>query len=132
MGVDFIIIFENLSGKKKKEIEKEFESLKGFNDWACFSFEKKKYVSWLCAPRYFWPEDHPEIWESLRKFLVRVRNFLGGGKIYLGNDVIDYCTPSDTPKRWKFHFPFLVEEEWLKEPKDPDLVKIKELEKVHW
>lgn len=71
----------------------------------------------------------------MRKFLVRVREFLGGGEIYLGNDVINLMTPEDATEDREFFLPMAVPEEWLLEPdakSQPELARIQELEGLIW
>ena len=135
MGVNFVIIFENRAGRSEEEINRTFGTGCIPNEWVCFSYEGGSYVSWCVTPRYFYPEDDPERWEALRKFLVRVREFLGGGEIYLGNDVINLMTPEDATEDREFFLPMAVPEEWLLEPdakSQPELARIQELEGLIW
>lgn len=88
-------------------------SRRGPTRWRCFSYEGRSYASWLDPPRYFPPEEHPERWEALRRYLVRAREFLGGGTIYAGQDFLHASTPEDATEREPFFLPPRVPDEWL-------------------
>jgi len=87
MGIHFVIIVENRAGRSQEEIDREFGvmeceiegKLYRYSRWECFEWEGKKYCTWVTSPRFFLPEEEPRMWEALRKYLVRVRDFLGGG-----------------------------------------------------
>jgi len=137
MGIDFIVIMENRAKRSQEAISREFgvdtfttPKGKTYVDprWRCFSYQGKDYVTWTFPPRYFDIKANPEEWEALRKYLVRVRTFLGNGQVYLGNDVVWAPYPSDDRP---FALPLPLSEEVLAEPDPethPELANIKELE----
>jgi hypothetical protein len=88
-------------------------SRRGPTRWRGFSYEGSPYASWLDAPRYFPAEEHPERWEALRKYLVRAREFLGGRRIYVGQDLLYAPTPEDATERERFFLPPRLPDEWV-------------------
>jgi len=135
-----VVIIENKAGRSQEEVDKELGVIKyeaggklnRHLRWKCFEWNSKKYCSWMNPPRYFLPEEDPRMWEALRKYLVRVREFLGGEEIYLGNDVVYVSSPEDTFPDEEFVLPPSLDEEYLEEPKDPKLKEVKELEGLIW
>jgi hypothetical protein len=144
MGINFVIIIENHSQRSQEEVDEalgvqHFTLRDGSSDevwskWECFTHEGHSYASWIFTPRYFNPDDDARWWEGLRKYLVRVREFFGGGAVFLGNDVVCFKTPDDA-----FHQPFFLplqlDEELLAEPdleEHPELRDVKELEVMAW
>jgi len=140
LGVRFVIIIENKAKRSQEEIDKEFGVIEyeiegnpyRCSRWKCFEWEGKKYCTWITSPHFFSPEEDPKMWEALRKYLVKVRNFLGGGKVYLGNDIVYVSSPEDTFPGEGFFLPPPLDEECLKEPRDPKLKEVKELEGLIW
>lgn len=106
--------------------------------WLLFDFEGKSFASWQFTPRYFVHEEAEEEWEGLRKHLVNVRQFLGGGEVMVSNDVLQPNLPSEDDEEdeyCRFHLPWGLEEELLAEPdyeKHRELKDIKELEGLIW
>lgn len=134
MGMNFVVIIENLSGRTEEEINSTVGHQRFEREWACFDYEGQSYASWLCTPRYFQPEEHPELWEAVRKYLVRARHFLGGGSVCLGNDVVCYKLPEDVI-RGEFFLPLRVPEEWFLEPdltSHRELANVEELRGLSW
>ncbi len=118
----------SLGGRTEEEINGALALLWDWSGWECFSHEGRAYASWFCAPRYFQPEEHPEQWQAIRKYLVRVRAFLGGGAVYVGNDLLSPPTPEEGEP---FFLPLRVPDAWLAEPdlhSRPELAQVKELE----
>jgi len=134
---------ENLLNRRQEEINKEF----GVNEigeelcpeWRLFTYKGKGYAEWQSPPRFFviQEEGEKERWEALRKYLVRVKGFLGGD-ILMSNDVCWYGLPREDEKdgeRAGYYLPGKVWEEELAPPdykKYPKLKKIKELEGLTW
>lgn len=137
MGIDFVIIVENRIGRTQREVNAAFgvhrhklpsgkEEI--WPEWECFTWEGKSYASWVFTPRYFDPEIGNPKWEALRKYLVRVREFFGGGEIHLSNDAVCLHAPDEGEEFW---LPLPLEEKFLAEPdlkKFPELAEVKELE----
>lgn len=113
MGMRFVVILENPAGRTEEQINLTLSSRRGPTRWRGFSYDGRSYASWLDAPRYFPPEGHPEQWEALRRYLVRAREFLGGGRIYVGQDLLYAPTPEDATEREPFFLPPRVPDEWL-------------------
>jgi len=140
LGIRFVIIIENKAERSQEEVDKEFGVIEyevegkpyRYPRWKCFEWENKKYCTWITSPRFFLPEEDPRMWEALRKHLVKVRDFLGGGKVYLGNDVVWISSPEETFPDEEFFLPPSLDEEYLKEPSDPKLKEVKELEGLIW
>lgn len=135
MGVFFVVILENRAGCTEEAINLAFGVRRIPKAWTCFSYEGRSYASWHGAPRYFAREEDPERWEALRKYLLRARECLGGGAVYVGNDVIHPPTPEDATDRWPFFLPLRVPDEWLAEPdvvSHPELAEIQELAGLTW
>jgi hypothetical protein len=159
MGVRLVVIIENVKKVSQEEINKAFgvhvfeynESKDVIPTWELFEWEEKIYATWNFPPRVFEGMDElflledplSEVdkdikmkWESLRKYLARVRQFLGNGKVYIGNDFVYFSHP-DIAKRFKEEFilPPEIPEELLKEPdynKYPELRDVKELQNLTW
>ena len=140
MGVNFVIVIANVTQKTQEEINKEFGVVdirdeKSVPQWLLFDFKGKSYASWQFTPRYFVPEEDEKEWEGLRKRLVRVRQFLGGGEVMVSNDVLQRRLPpedqDEEDEYYRFHLPWRLEEELLAQPdykEHPELKDIKELE----
>lgn len=134
MGLNFVIIFDNPKNLTPEEIASAVALRPGEREWSCFSYRDAFYASWVWAPRYFSPDEHPDLWEALRKYIVRVRQFLGGSAVYLGNDLLS----DPEPQEWKegeFSLPLRAPEEWLAEPDpalSPELAGVRELERLSW
>jgi hypothetical protein len=162
MGVQLVVIIENVKKVSQEELNKAFGvhvfEYKGEKDitpvWELFEWKGKVYATWNFTPRVFdgmyelfmaslegdplskVDKDARMRWESLRKYLVRVREFLGNGRVYIGNDVVYFRDP-DSAKRFReeFFLPPEVPEELLKEPdlnKYPELKDVKELQFLVW
>ena len=62
MGVNFVIIIENLAHSTQEEVNKEFKveyiDNEPFEEWTIFNYEGKIYASWNFAPRYFQREEY--------------------------------------------------------------------------
>jgi len=74
----------------------------------------------------------------LRKYIVRVREFFGGGDVMISNDVLTLISPPseeyDDPY-CKFYLPCIVDYTELTDPdykRHPELKEIKELEGLVW
>jgi hypothetical protein len=163
MGVNLIVIVENLKGLNQEEVNEalgvEVFEHKGkrevYPNWELFEWEGKSYASWTFTPRTFdglydiftyhldkvdpfdkVDEDTRKRWESLRKYLAKVRRLFGNGKVYIGNDFIYFRTPSEAKAFGEeFFLPLQVPEELLEEPdfsKYPELRYVKELEHLTW
>ena len=144
MGVNFVIVIANVTQKTQEEINKEFgvvdiRDKESMPQWLLFDFKGKSYASWQFTPRYFVPEEAEEKWEALRKYLVRIRQFFGGGKVMVTNDVLQPKLPpeegEDEDEYYRFHLPWRLEEEDLAEPdyeRHRELEDIKELEGLIW
>ncbi len=140
MGIRFVIIIENKAERSQEEVDEELGvvecevggKLCRYSRWECFEWEGKKYCTWVISPRFFLPEEDPRRWEALRKYLVKVRSFLGGGEVYLGNDVVYVSSPKDTFPGEEFLPPPPLDEGYLEEPRDPKLREVKELEGLIW
>jgi|GEM_PF-743039 len=127
--------------------------------WKIFEWNGKSYASWIDTPRVFEglndlihegtismlehtdplekvDEEARQRWESLRKYLVRVREVLGNGNVYLGNDILYHKLPEDAEAfKEEFTLPWELPEVLLEEPdynKYPELKDIKELEYMIW
>lgn len=142
MGVNFVITIENLVQKTQEEINKEFGVVESVIDkepipqWLLFDYEGKSYASWQFTPRHFMPEEDEKRWEALRKYLVKIREFLGGGEVMMSNDVVQFkLPPQDDDDKESFFLPWRLEEELLAEPNykiHPELKGIKGLEGLVW
>lgn len=135
MSIRFVIILENCAGRSEHEINRALAVHGIPNEWRCFTYEGRPYASWLGAPRYFAREEDPERWEALRKYLVRAREFLGGGAVHLANDVLQPAMPEEAMERWPFGLPLIVWDDELAESdvqSHPELAHIRELEGLYW
>lgn len=135
MGLRWVVMLENRARRTPEEINQLLATHGVSDEWTCFAYEGHSYASWTWAPRYFLPEEDPEGWEALRKYLVRARAFLGGGDVYLGNDLVHPPTPEDATERWPFFLPLQVPEACLAEPDaaaHPELAQIRELAGLSW
>jgi hypothetical protein len=133
MGINFIVVVENVLNRTQEEANREFGVVemgegKIIPMWKIIEFKGKSYAEWQFTPRYFKKEESPEMWEALRKYLVRVKEFFGG-KIYMDNDVVWLGLEEDG------YLPYLLDDEELAPPdyeKHPELKDIKELEGLIW
>lgn len=133
MAVRFVVIIENRAGRTEEAVKQTLDRQLPSGEWVCFSWEGQAYASWYGAPRYFAPEDSPEQWEALRTYLVRARDFLGGGAVHLGNDLTSPRAPDEATDRHPFSLPPSVPQSWLAPPDDrPDLIGIVELAGLTW
>jgi len=142
MGVNFIIIVENQNKKTQKEVNRKFGVSKHFGDehpeWKLFEYDGKHYASWLNTPRYFQIDEQNERWEYLRKYLVKVREYFGGGDVMMTNDVVSSHTPEseeDDDPLYLFTLGWKLSEEELAEPdyeQYPELKEIGELKGLIW
>ncbi|MEW6618956.1 MAG: hypothetical protein AB1422_06355 [bacterium] len=140
MGVNFVIMVENLANRTQEEINKKFGGDfidKFYPEWALFTHKGMNYAKWSSPPRFFVKEEEGERerWEALRKYLVRVKEFFGNGKVMLTNDVCWWGLPSEEEEEPGYYLPGELNREDLKEPdyeKYPELKGIKELEGLTW
>ncbi|MHA1489842.1 MAG: hypothetical protein ACTSRI_09315 [Promethearchaeota archaeon] len=124
MGVDFIIILENILNKSQEEINQKFgvisiktkTGLIELPNWKTFSYMGKNYCSWMVCGRYFKIHKYPDKWEQIRQIIVKTREFLGSGKVYVGNDVIYSSCYEEGDSN--FFLPPELEEKYLINPKN--------------
>jgi len=118
MGVDFVVIVDNLAEKKQKEVHEFFGGYgkdSGFSEWEIFTFKGKTYAKWNFPKRYFSPAEDPVEWERLRKYLVEVRRFFGNGNVYLTNDLLWSWSELSDENPWS-DLPLRLDEIYLEEP----------------
>ena len=134
MGVNFVISVENLNNRTQEEVNRKFGVSKysgdKFPEWKLFKYQVKHYAAWLMTPRYFQPEEDIERWEALRKYLVRIREYFGGGDVMVTNDVISMKLPPSDEDDDTFSLGWALSEEELAEPDYeiyPELKGIEEL-----
>lgn len=135
MGANFVAILENPADRTEEAINQALSLGRSRDGWTRFSHEGRSYACWWAAPRYFERDEEPERWEALRKYLVRAREFLGGGAVYLGNDLVTPRTPEDVAGEWPFFLPPRVSDEWLAEPdvaSHPELANVQERAGLPW
>jgi hypothetical protein len=163
MGVNLVVIVENVKGLSQEEVNEAlgvyvFEYEDGRRGtvprWELFEWKGRVYATWNFTPRIFegihnifaaslysdpWSEIDENtriLWESLRKYLAKVRKLLGNGKVYLGNDLTHIRSPKGLKKADEvFLLPPEVPEKLLEEPclnKYPELKNVKELQLLTW
>jgi hypothetical protein len=142
MGVNFIVMIENKTNRTQEEADREF----GVHEiesmicptWEILEFRGQSLARWYFAPRLFVLEEEPERWEAVRKYLVRVRSFFGGGEVLVADDVCWYGLPEngeEDGKRPGYYLPGPIWSEHLQDPdsrKHPELKDIGELEGTIW
>jgi len=142
MGVNFVIIAENILNRTQEEINKEFGVRKWSEkevlpEWELLTYKGKSYAQWQFPPRFFVKEEEgeEESWEALRKYLVRAKNFFGGD-ILMTNDVVWFGLPEKgEEERPGYYLPGALTENELAPPdyeKHPELRNIEELEGLIW
>lgn len=143
MGVNFIIMIENVAKRTQEEIDKEFgaEILSDgtiLHNWELFTYKGKEYAQWD-APRFFVKREDPARWEAIRKHLVRAMKFFGAKEVLETNDVCWFGFPpeemEDHEERPGYYFPGPMWYKDLEEPdyeKFPELKDVEELENIKW
>lgn len=141
MGVNFVVIIENCLEHTQEEVNAAF-GVQRFTlrsgeeevmpEWECFTWKDRSYASWLFTPRYFEPEAGDPMWEALRKYLVRARDFFGADEVLVSNDVLCTEVPEEGEDFW---LPLPLDETLLAEPdreQFPELAGVRELEGLTW
>ena len=78
----FVFLIENLAQHTPDKIGSMLGSR-----WELVEFRGKSYACWEDGPRYLSPEEDPAGWESIRKYIVSVCDFLGNGQVYCTSDM---------------------------------------------
>lgn len=141
MGVNFVIIVENLNKKTQEEINKQFPPLfkhDNFPEWENITYKGKEYARWLFPPRFFLREENPKQWEALRKYLIKVSKFVDSGEVLLTNDACwwgFFEEDNGDETGYDFYLPGRIRKDEMEDPdyeKHPELKNIKELEGLTW
>ncbi len=145
MGVNLVIVIENLNNRTQDDVNQKFGVSKTFGEdfpnWELFKYRGKKYASWLNSPRYFELSEQKEKWEAVRKYIVKAREYFGNGEVMLTNDVITESMPPyegydgyDDPD-YRFCLGWTLSEKELAEPdyeRYPELKNVEELKGLIW